>query len=87
MSSDKSDIPLTIQPTNSITNPFVLSSDDSSQLKSDQNGSEVLSPIVIKNDNSNDGCQICLDCLKCCAMTLEVFYCCCLFIECLGQCK
>lgn len=77
-SSSSSYIYSTAQPTNSFINPF--SSNETSQLV-------VLETKPTSTENIKDNAcgTTCLECLQCCAATMEFLACCCVCIQCLAH--
>lgn len=85
LSSPQSSDYSTAQPNNSFPNPYA--SYESSEISPDPNKYVTDSNL---NDNGTDDKSfnaICLECLQCCSGTMEFFFCCCIFFECLSQCR
>jgi hypothetical protein len=73
---------LTKQPTDS----FPLSSDVATQPTSYQNDCQTTSSVV-EDDDTDDCCIFCLECVGCCAITMQFFQCCCMLAGCLALLK
>jgi hypothetical protein len=74
----------TTQPMNSSTNPNLF--DESSQISLDSNRTESSSRLI-DDDNDQSFGSACLDVCQCFTGFAEFLCCCCLFVECLTQCK
>jgi hypothetical protein len=72
----------TKQPTDS----FVLPPGDSTQPTSYQNAFQPTSD-EDEDEETDDCCQLCLECTGCCAITMGFFQCCCLLAGCLTNLK